>query len=111
MLLATNMKSASHQTHLLTNSRSLKLDWNMQPLSSFDNFPGFQTARANFDAFASTIDLRADSLQVRIKAAAGPVIRVGNIVAELRAFAAKFTTISHNYLQNSPKALGLLVND
>lgn len=75
----------------------------MRTLSSFNNFPGFQTARTNFDALARAIDQRADGLQVRIKATAGSIIRVGNIVAKLWAFAAKFTTISHNYLQNSPK--------
>jgi hypothetical protein len=104
-LKAGETKSASPQPKY---SRSLKLEWKMRTLSSFDNLAAFDTAGANFDALARAIDQRADSLQVRIKAAAGPVIRVGNIVAELRAFAAKFTTISHNYLQSS---LGYLLND
>ena len=95
-----NTKSANSQPK---NSRSLKLEWKMRTLSSFDNLAAFNAASANFDALAGAIDQRADSLQVRIKAAASPVIRVGNIVAKLWAFAAQFTTISHNYLQNSPR--------
>lgn len=80
----------------------------MQTLSGFYNFSALDTASANFDALAGAVDQRAHALQIRIEAAARPVICVGNIVAELRAFAAKFTTISHNYLQSSPQSVGWL---
>jgi hypothetical protein len=36
-------------------------------------------------------------LQIRVKAAAGAVIRVGNVITELRAFAANFASFSHDY--------------
>jgi len=61
---------------------------NRRTLSGFNNLPAFNTAGANFNTFACAIDQRTDVLQIRVEAATGPVIRVGNIVAELRAFAA-----------------------
>ena len=73
----------------------------MTSLRSLYNFAGLQAAGANLDALASTVDQGADRLQIGIKAAAGFVICVGNVIAELRAFAAEFTTISHNYLRIS----------
>jgi hypothetical protein len=80
----------------------------MMTLRSFDNFPGFQAAGADFDPFARAVDQRAHRLQIGIKAAARAVVCVGNVIAELRAFPADFTTMSHNYLRNfSGYLLGL----
>jgi len=50
---------------------------NLKDLHSFDNFAGFNTARANFSAsVASRRKLNADRLQIRIKAATGFVVSV-----------------------------------
>lgn len=73
----------------------------MTTLRSFDNFAGLEAARANFDALARPVNQGAYRLQIGIEAAAGFVVCVGNVIAELRAFAAEFTTISHNYLRIS----------
>lgn len=85
------------------NSRMLKPGLQRRTLSGFYNLAAFDTAGANLDTFASAVDQRAHVLQIWVEAAASSVICVGNIVAELRALAAKITTISHNYLQISLK--------
>jgi hypothetical protein len=78
----------------------------MTILRSLHDFARFQATGANFDPFPGAIDQGTNGLQIRIKAAARFIICVGNIIAELRAFAAEFTTISHNYLRNSLVFLG-----
>jgi hypothetical protein len=41
--------------------------------------------------------LNTDGLQIWVKAAAGAIIRMRNIITELRAFAADFASFSHDY--------------
>ena len=53
-----------------------------------DDFAGFDTAGADADALRSAIDNGFHGLQVDVPAAARGVVRVRNVVAELRAFAA-----------------------
>jgi hypothetical protein len=65
-------------------------------LSSFDNFTGFQAARADANALSATADDGANGLKVRIKATIGPVVSVAYAVTELRSFAAHLTAFRHS---------------
>jgi hypothetical protein len=67
-------------------------------LSRLGDFACLDATGANllaFDAALRTLD--ADGLQVGVKAAARAIIRVGNIITELRAFAANFASFSHDF--------------
>jgi hypothetical protein len=66
-------------------------------LSRFSDFARLDATGANLLALSAAFGpLHADRLQVGIKATARAVVRVGNIVAELRAFAANFASFSHD---------------
>jgi hypothetical protein len=67
---------------------------------AFDDFAGLDAAGADAHALASARDLSLDGLEVHIPAAAGGVVGVRDIVAELRAFAAKITFVCHDLLQS-----------
>jgi hypothetical protein len=67
---------------------------------ALDDFAGLDAARADADALASAIDLGLDGLEVHVPAAAGGVVGVRDVVAELRAFAAKITFVCHDELQS-----------
>ena len=67
---------------------------------TFDDFAGFDAAGADAYAFASAGDLSFDGLEVDVPATAGGVVGVRDIVAELRAFAAKITFVGHDLLQS-----------
>jgi hypothetical protein len=60
---------------------------------------------------AYSVNHRADTLQVRIPAAAACVIRVADYIAEVRPFAANFTFLRHDsssrYLPRSSKRCSL----
>jgi hypothetical protein len=67
-------------------------------LGCFRNLACFDTPCANLRALNAALrSLQANGLQIRVKPAAGAVIRVGNIITELRAFAANFASFSHDY--------------
>jgi hypothetical protein len=66
-------------------------------LSRLCDFARLDATGANLlalNAACGTLD--AYGLQVGIKATARAVVRVGNIIAELRAFAANFASFSHD---------------
>jgi hypothetical protein len=66
--------------------------------SCFRNFACLDAPGANLRALHAALrSLQADGLQVRVETAAGAVIRVGNIITKLRAFAADFASFSHDY--------------
>jgi len=65
---------------------------------ALEDFAGLDAARANANALANAVDLGFDRLQVRVPAAARYVVRVRNVVAELRAFAADITYLCHDKL-------------
>ena len=67
---------------------------------AFDDFAGLDAAGADADALASAVDLGLDGLEVHVPAAAGGVVGVRDVVAELRAFAAKITFVCHDLLQS-----------
>jgi hypothetical protein len=64
----------------------------------FRNLACFDTPGANLRALNAALrSLQTNRLQVRVKPAAGAVIRVGNIITELWAFATDFASFSHDY--------------
>jgi hypothetical protein len=67
---------------------------------AFDDFAGLDAAGADADALAAAISLGFDWLEVYVPATPGGVVGVRDIVAELRAFAAKITFLCHNLLQS-----------
>jgi hypothetical protein len=66
---------------------------------AFDDLAGLDAAGADAHALAAAIDLGLDGLQVDVPATAGGVVGVRDVVAELRAFAAKITFLCHDLLQ------------
>ena len=71
---------------------------------SFRNFAGLDATRANLHALHAPLRaLDANVLQVWIKAAARAVVRMRDIIAELRAFAADFASFSHDYVVTSER--------
>jgi hypothetical protein len=72
-------------------SNSLK----SEPKLDFDDLAGLDAAGANAHALAAAIDLRFYRLEVYVPAAAGLVVGVRDVVAELRAFAAEITFSCH----------------
>src|SRR5687767_4981787 len=64
--------------------------------SGFRDFTRLDAGRADFHPARATLGrLYANRLQVRIEAAWGSIVRVRDIVAELRSLAADFTTFGH----------------
>ena len=70
--------------------------------SGFGDLTCLDAGGADFHpARAALRRLHANRLQVRVEPAWGAVIRVRDIVAELRSLAADFTTFGHYFLQTS----------
>ena len=67
---------------------------------AFDDFSGLDAAGADADTLAAAIELGLDRLKVDVPAAAGGVVCVGDVVSELRPFAAEITFVCHNLLQS-----------
>ena len=68
---------------------------------AFDDFAGLDAAGADAHALAGAIHYGLDGLQVYVPAATRGVVGVGDVVAELRAFAAEFTFLCHDELLQS----------
>ena len=78
--------------------KSFSIHHSSFPSRGFGNFASLDATGADLHALdASLRTLHADGLQVWIEATARPIVRVGNIIAELRAFAADFASFSHDY--------------
>jgi hypothetical protein len=67
---------------------------------AFDDFSGLDAAGADADTLATAIELGFDGLKVDVPTTAGGVVRVRDVVSELRAFAAEITFVCHNLLQS-----------
>jgi hypothetical protein len=64
----------------------------------FRDLASLDTGRANLHPLRSASGpLNPYGLQIRIEAAARPIVRVRDVIAELRAFAADFASFSHDY--------------
>ena len=71
----------------------------INPLSCFRDFARLDATGADLHANCSALRaLYANGLQVWIKTAARAIVRVRNIIAELRRLAADFATFSHNFI-------------
>ena len=65
------------------------------------DFVAFDATGANLHADDPALRaLGADFLQVGVETPAGAIVRVGDVVTELRAFAADFASFSHDCLMN-----------
>jgi hypothetical protein len=67
---------------------------------AFDDFAGLDAAGADAHALTHTVHLRLDGLKVDVPAAPGGVVGVGDVITELRAFAAEITFSCHDYCSN-----------
>jgi len=59
------------------------------------DFAALDAVGADANALAGAVDERLDGLEVDAPAPAGHVVRVGDVVAELRPFAAQITYLRH----------------
>ena len=66
----------------------------------FDDFACLDAAGADAHALAAAVDFGLDGLEVHVPAAAGGVVGVRDVVAELRAFAAEITFVCHDLLRS-----------
>ena len=66
------------------------------PGLSFGDLAALEAGGADAQALGGAVDQRADGLEVRVPAAAGDVVRVRNVVAELRTLAANITNLCHD---------------
>jgi hypothetical protein len=73
--------------------------WRLK-LSSLDDFAALDAAGADLYALAATGRSGLDRLKIRVPATTGYVVRVRNVVAKLRAFAAKLTYLCHDLSPN-----------
>jgi hypothetical protein len=67
---------------------------------TLNDFSGLDAAGADADTLATTVELRLDRLKVDVPATTGSVVRVRDVVSELRAFAAEITFVCHILLQS-----------
>ena len=68
---------------------------------SLDDLAALDAAGAHADLLvAAVIELGLHRAQIDVPAPAGDVVRVRDVVAELRTLAADFTNLSHDKLQN-----------
>jgi hypothetical protein len=77
---------------------------------AFDDLARLDAAGADAHALADAVDLGLHRLQVHVPAAAGGVVGVGDVVSELRAFAAEFTFGCHSnapILNRKPSGVGM----
>src|SRR5258708_4540692 len=65
------------------------------------DFAGLDAAGADANALVAAAYLRLYRAQIDVPPAPADVVRVGDVVAELRAFAANLTYLCHDQLQNS----------
>src|SRR6185437_15201876 len=78
---------------------------NLQPLCLGD-FAALDTACADANFAGCAADFGLDRAQVHAPAAARNVVRVRNVVTELRTLAADFTNLCHDESSNKPELFG-----
>jgi hypothetical protein len=66
----------------------------------FDDLAGLDAAGAHANALAGSLNDSLHRLQVHVPTPTGGVVGVGDVVAELRAFAAEITFLRHVLLQS-----------
>lgn len=68
---------------------------------SFGDFASLNAAGADANALVAATYLCLDRAQIHIPAPPAHVVRMGNVIPELRPFAANLTYLCHNQLQSS----------
>ena len=71
------------------------LEMNRERLA-LEDFAGLDAGRANANALANTVHNSLDRLQVWVPATARDVVRVRDVISELRTFAANITYLCHD---------------
>ena len=71
------------------------------------DFAALDATGADADALGIAVDEGLDGLQVHVPAAAGNVVRVRNVIAELRTFAANVAYLCHGFAPNPVYCLTL----
>ncbi len=80
------------------------------PLSRFSDLASLNTTGADLLAFSPALrTLNTNGLQVGIKATARAIVRMRDVITELRRLAADFATLSHDFLK--PPKLKKRVSD
>ena len=70
------------------------------PQSGFDDFAGLDAAGANANALVAARNLSLYRAEIDVPAALGDVVRMRNLVTELRTFAADGANLSHDKLHH-----------
>jgi hypothetical protein len=84
----------------------------LKELRGFDNFSGFYAAGANLlAAVAACRQLYANRLKIRVEAAPGLVVCVGNVVSELRSFSADIASFCHKIKSLQDYNTGVRINE
>ena len=65
----------------------------------FDDLAGLDAASADANALVATIDFSLNRAKIYVPATLGHVVRVRDLVTELRTFAADFAYLCHDKLQ------------
>ena len=70
-------------------------------LGGLEDLSGLDAVGTNLHTLSTTLrQLHTNRLQVWVKPAGRPVVRMGYVISKLRAFATNFATLSH-YLKTS----------
>jgi hypothetical protein len=67
--------------------------------SGFDDLAGLDAASADANALVATIDFSLNRAKIYVPTTLGHVVRVRDLVTELRTFAADFAYLCHDKLQ------------
>jgi hypothetical protein len=68
-------------------------------LGGLHDFTGFDTSGTDADPLISAIHFSLNRTKVDVPAALGDIMRVRDLITELRALAADFANLSHDKLQ------------
>jgi hypothetical protein len=74
------------------SAESLRFDG----FDGFDDFAGFEATRADAQPFGAAVDFSPHRVQVHVPPPSRNVVRVGDVVTELRPFAANIANLCHD---------------
>jgi hypothetical protein len=73
--------------------------WIGEAYLGFDDLAGFDATRADANALVAAIDFSLDRTKIYVPTTLGHVVRMRDLVTELRTFAADFAYLCHDKLQ------------
>jgi hypothetical protein len=98
--LITIMRFSLRKTAHVVVASSAKRSVSLPGLKlSLDYLAGFNAPRADPNAFAAAGDLGLNGTKIDIPAPLGNIVRMRDLIAELRTLAADCTNLSHDQLQ------------